>query len=763
MKNSSRKILVFILALAFMLTCCWRLSYACGPFSRYAIFSFSKHPDLPLDKFSDGALGVLQPSYARSYLYVSYRLMTGGRFNQAEQQALSEMWNARLDYSQENGGEDTVALWQAARKKVAGITTDAEIEVFRDSGKDDYSQFLNCTPDAFRNATKTLEERIAKFGAGGAEVKEWTLAQDQVFANCARGQTIPATASSSSQLIQYDRAYQIAAAHFYAMEYDEARNHFEKIASDTASPWHEQAEYLVARALIRKASLGAEASRQESFAHAEAQLRKVVSDTSQSALKLSAQNLLNLIKLRLHPAEQARELSQALLRSEANANLKQELWDYTILLDRYLGDSDEPVDENLKKALDASEKDDLTDWLINFQAEPKDSLEHAMEKWQRTNSLPWLIAALSKVDASDAKTASLVSAAERIEPSSPAYATAQYHLMRLAIKKGDRAGARRQLDSLLQAQTNIPASASNLFRHQRMLLAASLDDFLKYAQRQPAAYSWDDDGRETPIELKDDEELKGWSGRALLDEDAVKILNEQFPLALLREAATNGSLPEHLRKQLALAAWTRAAILDDVENGKALAPVASTLAPELKTNLDAYLAATTPANRKSAALYTILKFPGLEPYMDSNIGRLTPLGERDIYRDNWWCDLSPVKSADEAAAGLSDDSTKKLLPTEAVELEFFSGAQRAAATRERAQLLAQGAAPNYLAREAIAWANRTPNDPRVPEALHIAITATRYGCSNEETGKWSKAAFDLLHKRYPQSPWAKKTPYWFNG
>jgi hypothetical protein len=50
----------------------------------------------------------------------------------------------------------------------------------------------------------------------------------------------------------------------------------------------------------------------------------------------------------------------------------------------------------------------------------------------------------------------------------------------------------------------------------------------------------------------------------------------------------------------------------------------------------------------------------------------------------------------------------------------------------------------------------------VPEALHIAVTSTRYGCTDKDTGRWSKAAFQLLHKRYPKSEWAKKTPYWFN-
>jgi hypothetical protein len=83
------------------------------------------------------------------------------------------------------------------------------------------------------------------------------------------------------------------------------------------------------------------------------------------------------------------------------------------------------------------------------------------------------------------------------------------------------------------------------------------------------------------------------------------------------------------------------------------------------------------------------------------------------------------------------------------------------AAKEGTALNSLGAAPNYLSRTAIEWANRKPADGRAPEALHLAVTATRRGCTDKETGRWSKTAFDLLHRRFPTSPWTKKTKYWF--
>jgi hypothetical protein len=54
-----------------------------------------------------------------------------------------------------------------------------------------------------------------------------------------------------------------------------------------------------------------------------------------------------------------------------------------------------------------------------------------------------------------------------------------------------------------------------------------------------------------------------------------------------------------------------------------------------------------------------------------------------------------------------------------------------------------------------------PDDPRAPEVLHLAVRATRYGCTDNGTGSRSQAAFALLHRKYTNSEWAKKTPYWF--
>jgi hypothetical protein len=53
------------------------------------------------------------------------------------------------------------------------------------------------------------------------------------------------------------------------------------------------------------------------------------------------------------------------------------------------------------------------------------------------------------------------------------------------------------------------------------------------------------------------------------------------------------------------------------------------------------------------------------------------------------------------------------------------------------------------------------HDERVPEALHLVVRSTRYGCTDAETTKWSEKAFRLLHEHYPKSVWTVKTKYYF--
>jgi len=730
---------------------------ACGPYFDEAIFTRPDHPDYPLTGFAQGQLGVIQPTYARSYLVVAYRYFSGVPLTVAEQQAAAGLWNERLNRA-DSADEGVAKKWTDARSRVPGAGAASEIKsVFRSiDQKDNYSEYLNCGPDSFQTAAATLSKRIDKFGADSPEVKDWIQAQDAVYSNCSGTGSEPSLARSGlPSLIQADRAYQIAAANFYAGNFDTAGQMFKDIAADQNSPWRELAPYLMARALVRKATLSAGPGKcdRDLLAQADSHLVKVLGRADLRSVHPASSRLLSFVRIRLHPDERLRELSRDILNKDAAGDFKQNLIDYTFLLDKYESDADSGL-------TDAVKKDELADWIFTFKSSDKASLDHSLQKWNASRSVPWLVAALSKAGAASASSPDLIAAAAKVKEGSPTYPSIMFHRIRLSIEMGQKDAARHLLDEFLRSVTpGLPRSAVNLFLSERLQLARSLDEFLLSAKRAPAGYAMDDLTEKPAGDQKAD--------KVLFDRDTTAIFNERMPLAMLKEAASNQALPAQLRRDIAVGAWTRAVLIGDESIAEQLVPIVQEFEPDLKPGLQTFLTATSPAARKFAGIFLILKSPGTRPYVVPGVERTEPIGKTDSYRDNWWCPLNMDLSASNYD---KMDAMQQSPPAQAAKKKsapaypgFLTEGDRVAAAAEWKKLQAIPTAPDYLPAAVMDFAKVQPDDPRLPEALALAVHSTRYGCTDKETVKFSKAAFDLLHKRYPNSEWAKKTKYWYGN
>jgi len=753
--------LALVLSVSFILP---RRTQACGPFFTEAIFVYSKHPDFPLENFAAGKLGVITPNWARSYLVAAYRNLAGIPLSENEAKAIKSVWDDRLHNAWESNDEQAIKKWTEARKQVPGLAAATTINAYRNREKPhEYESFLNCQPDAFDNAEATLDARIKEFGADSQAVRSWVGAQDTVFANCSEGQHIPVSAASETQdlppLLRADRTYQIAAANFYATNFDEATKLFDSIAQDKSSPWRGKAAYLAARAMLRKGSLAdKEDDGRPALADAETRLNAVLKDKLATAAHEAAARLLNLARLRLHPEEKLHEIAHLLVKKEASPNFKQDVWDYTVLLDKFLGEDSE--DEQTKKPQRPSglTSDDLTDWVLTFEDSSTAAAAHSLDRWKKNKSLPWMVSAISKASGISPEARELLSAAASVDHSSPAFASVAYHSARLLIEGNRARDARTMLDKTLAVdRQNLSPSALNLLLAQRMTLAQNLDEFLHSAQRVPAGFSDDSDGREIPEEETSTKETIK-DARLFFDVDAANAFNKSMPASIIEEAANSKALAPNLRRDVAQAAFVRATMIDDRVTANQAAVFLQGVYPQLKEFLTAYLKATTPEARRFAAVFVSLKFPGLRPYVSAGIGRTTALEEIDSYRDNYWCAEPPTPVSGSGAQGEGEEGQPKLKPLRVP--EFLQPTQSLAAT-QFAALQALGTAPNYFCRLAIAWAEKNPADPRAPEALHLAVRSTRYGCTDDQTGRWSKAAYDLLHKQYPNTTWAKATKYWF--
>lgn len=310
--------------------------FPCGPAYVSPVFTIRNGPEDPYLDFAAGRLGIVRPEFHRSVLYAAYRWINGSGLDAEEQKAVIEVWNA--DYKNRDFGDNDVSeavkAWVKKREEV--LSKEEQVpEIYVERNYGGYDFFPNCTKNAFETATETLSARIASHGSESRDVRNWLEGQDAVFTNCSSGKQMPAALSpGASQWLQKDRAYQIAAAEFYSLDYVGARKRFSEIASDTDSPWQETADYLVARTLIRQASLTKDKKRSaELYSEAEHHLARFASVSGK--FTDSADRLLGLVKYRLRPDERLRELAHVLSLPGGGPGFRQNMIDYTWLLDKF--------------------------------------------------------------------------------------------------------------------------------------------------------------------------------------------------------------------------------------------------------------------------------------------------------------------------------------------------------------------------------------------------------------------------------------------
>jgi hypothetical protein len=766
---------------------------ACGPYNLEVRFSLKYHADFPLAEFTNGKTGIVSDSFDRISLFTFYRHLNNSPLTKNEQkQVVNAMENdifyrSGNDTNGDSFGSEVLPNyfdgWLTARVKITDEKRDIETEQRVSGG---YEYFTNCLPDAFRTAAKTLEARIAKYGTG-ENVKEWLKGQDAVFANCEAASGLPAKLDANApEWLQKDREYQIAAAQFYMGSLPEARASFEKIAADGNSEWKNIAKLVAARTFIRQASFvenpNEEAAKAQAdkdraaFLHqASDALENILKNNSMQEVHRSAQRLLGLVKFRMIPRERQNELAEILVRPGEDQNIYNDLVDYVWLLSFASNQAEEKGTEIEQKEAEQENreysydyklklrdipldlrKDDLTDWIFTYES--ADAFSHAFDKWKESGKAQSFVAAIAKADAKASQLAELLSEADKTKPNSPAFATVRYHQVRLLLEAGKRTEAKQKLDEVIAGDLkNLPLSTQNKFFAQRMILAENLNDFLKYAQRRAVVFAWDYSDREEPSSMKDEPRLAAWETRTMFDADATAFLNEKVPLVLLREAALSPQLPDHLKKFLVTAVWTRAFMAGNQTIEREFTPLVSRYAKEFAPLFSKYAAAGTPVNREAAALIAVLRYPVIQPYVPSGYGREDSEATTiDSNRGNWWC------AEDEGAREYKKyDNYEFEYPS--VYPNFLTAVQIAGASREHREMLLLGDSSTYLARRAVAFALKNPRHPSTPEILHLAVRSTRYGCTDENTGQFSKQAFEILHKSYPNSAWTKKTPYWFGG
>ena len=425
-------------------------------------------PDAPYDTFIKGRLGVILPTYRVRHLVVAYRYLSGTPLTSDEQDAANAVDKYFNSYGSDNSNEDPNTL-----RKVPG---------------QDYQYFSNCLADAYENARKTIADRQKTYGANNPEVLAWNEAQTAVFSNCAGPGTIPPPAPANASLwLKQDRAYQIAAANFYALNYDAAITQFRAIAADQASPWHTIAPYLVARAMLRRALMPTPGDNRDlphmieadnriydNLTEVEHQLDTIIANVTLQPMHSAAGHLRDIVEARLHPTTQAAILANRLSHPSSEADFRQNLIDLSFVqnIDAYYQPLYRIRTESKFYTTSAppAPPSPLNDWLDVIYNQPPNPDQarkattpakpaaDAIARWQSTQQPTWLLAALTAAQPNDPAIPQLTTAARTIPTTSPAYASITYQRLRLAAPP-DPEATYKEVAALLPTNREDPTPA----------------------------------------------------------------------------------------------------------------------------------------------------------------------------------------------------------------------------------------------------------------------------------------------------------------
>jgi hypothetical protein len=707
--------------------------------------------DIP---FFHGRLGILRPTMDDNRLYAAYRIMMGGGFTDAQAQQLLARCcgTSDADYAALTG-------WNDGRRQVLGPPAPERDLPVRNRPADIAVFDVSCFPNAYRTAAATLQARIAEHGVGDPWVREWVIGQDIVLRNCQANASVPQEIPNAPAWLKADRAYQIASTYFYQYDYARAGELFAEIGRDASSPWRKVARYLVARSAVHAAIAD---KTPDLMAAAQSAVAAITAESELKDYRDDAPRLAAMLAFGTRPQERAEEIEKTLLAADLPPTLAVDVRDLEWLertgrrytdLGAWLYDLDLLASEKGRK--DATAKADV------------------LRRWNDSKRLPWLVATLMWLAPGDPETTEAIAASREIAASSPAYYTLAWHRVRLLIGEDKREDARAELDRLLGAGA-LPAGVGNLLRYHRLKLARDLAEFEKFALRRGEFVMgiYDPhtklDATALPLtSAKRDGFIAGivdWRkemfGRdpVYFDEDGTAAISLFMPLSMMAKVVLSESLPPHLKRDIALVVWTRAVVLDDTETAQSMAAVLAPFFPQFAEGWRAYRAAGTAESRKAEAALLMLRLPAARPWPDSGMGYLF---RRDVigrFGPRWW-DHDDARIPD----SLNDRGEPMLCSECALPLEwevpaFITRADRDRAEKETARLREVPGGPTYLGAIVMAWAKAHPGDPRVPEALHLVVRATQYGEADSDT---SKAAYLLLHNRFPRNPWTAKTPRWF--
>ncbi len=704
-----------------------------SPFPREA-------PATPLVAFAAGRLGVLDPSFQRAYRVIAWRVLTDkplGAAQAAQVKAAfadrpTQDWTAEDDLGQgvSSWGQALERYAPGARDKGAWVRASRIERIELPGGRIQLTTYSNCSADATVTAARTLSARARAYGTAAENrwVAEWVRGQQQVFENCESGvhRLEPAPPEAPAWFRQ-DRAYQQAAAHFYAGRLEPAREAFESVARDTASPWSVSAPYLAARALLRQGSLSESADERRRLLGSALERFERLAASGPNALRASAARLAQRVRIELDPQAQLGRLDRLVGVEPWGPDATGQLEDYLTLLRKT--SAPESGTRGATASLVAA-RGGAADWVSEFdnalsvdpasdtQSGVPDTASGAPRACKEAREKPghraWATLCYMQAASAQDIAPGVQRFAETLAPQDPAYATVSYNRLRLRLQalreetgtasgapaqsvQAETANLRQALDIELRRGAAVyGVEGLNALRILRARLSLGAADFLRHVRVQPMEVA----------------QTYGWMhevGRDVTSGEPVEheLVNELYllPVSKLAALAQDTELPVAWQNTFADVALVRAALLGQHDRARELAQLVQTRQPREGSELPELLQARDEVSRN----YILARFMGHAH------GHVAP----------------------RFGAG--------------PEFGWLTAAERAIAARELERL--ERLEQDFFARSVLAYARTTPNDARLAVNLAEVVRGNR--------GELSRQAFVLLHRLFPKSDAARRTRYWY--
>ncbi len=614
---------------------------------------------------------------------------------------------------------------------------------------------------------------------------------------------------ASVRLMQ-DIAYQRAARHLYrggllnTQELQEAQRSFEAISRDESNPWSAYAKIGQIRSMIRELDgINNELNTQARGDINNYEWQAKLFYNSDSALREKSKAALEVVEASLSDQKMHEYRDQLLLQREmilarlvdshaakdscgvVVARGSDATHHLAICMQQYQLNASGRVVQARDSTIDMMQMPEFLRYVWYWNSENTTDLRAKIRREydQSPRKSLWSVLLLRKIsqDPSAITTddASLVESALRQGVSNNLYWQLQYYA-NAVLFLSDSLRAATNIATLL-SKTNVPDIAFNFFSDLAMSHAKSLDEMIRYGERRTSfiqgyGYSYGFERSNGIISatlgrLGAKYDDVGYSGKDTLRSwyDNYKFRGKEQPtdgqlIDLLNYGVPIDSLlaNEYLANRYAGQILTRALLLgrNDITKGLAGKHVMGDQA--LRGTNDT----TTQLQQDFGFVYAILH--STDPNREDPYGIAIHNRNFNNSTNDWHLECA-------ACGGYSNYDNKNgkeyhdfdRWMRQSSQKEYservLSEDERKENTREKEKLL-ETPIVKFLGDIILSYAKENPNDSRVPEALAGLVEFYRNNyryAPFEQDQKTQKKAFEYLHKNYPNSSWAKNTPYYY--